>query len=119
MKIRGVGWAGSVAFVLVLLPSLIAAGEVRVMTSGGFEAPFLALVGPFERMIGYRIVLVTTSMGIGADWIPMRIRCGDAVDVVVLSDLVFSELVSEGLIAADSRTSLVCSAIAMAVRKNA
>jgi molybdate transport system substrate-binding protein len=89
------------------------------MTSGGFEAPFLALVAAFERTTGHRIVPVTTSMGVGADWIPTRIRRGDAADVVVLSDPVFSELVSEGRIAADSRTPLARSAIAMAVRKGA
>ena len=89
------------------------------MTSGGFEAPFLALVAAFERTTGHQIVPVTTSMGVGADWIPTRIRRGDAADVVVLSDPLFSELVSEGRIVADSRTPLARSAIAMAVRMGA
>jgi molybdate transport system substrate-binding protein len=89
------------------------------MTSGGFEAPFLRLVAAFERTTGHQIVPVTTSMGVGADWIPTRIRRGEAADVVVLSDPVFSELVSEGRIVANSRVPLARSAIAMAVRQGA
>jgi molybdate transport system substrate-binding protein len=119
MSIRSVGRAGAVLLLLAVPPNSAAAGEVRVMTSGGFEAPFLALVAAFERTTGHRVVPVTTSMGIGADWIPTRVRRGDAADVVVLSDPVFSELVSEGRIVADSRTALARSAIAMAVRRGA
>src|SRR5262245_7633011 len=101
MSLRVVAWARGAFLLLALLPTSAAAGEVLVMTSGGFEAPFLALVAAFERTTGHRISPVTTSMGVGADWIPTRIRRGDAADVVVLSDPVFSELVSEGRIAAD------------------
>jgi molybdate transport system substrate-binding protein len=119
MSIRAVGWARGVVLLLTLLPNSAVAGEIRVMTSGGFEAPFLALVAAFERATGHQVVPVTTSMGVGADWIPTRIRRGDAADVVVLSDPVFSELVSEGRIVADSRTPLARSAIAMAVRQGA
>src|SRR5262245_12477060 len=119
MRTRVVRWARGVALLLALLPNSVAAGEVRVMTSGGFEAAFLALVAAFERATGHHVVTVTTSMGIGADWIPTRIRRGDAADIVVLSDPVFSELVSERRIVADSRTPLARSAIAMAVRKGA
>jgi molybdate transport system substrate-binding protein len=119
MSTRVVGRAGVVLLLLALLPHAVAAGEIRVMTSGGFEAPFLALVSAFERTTGHRIVPVTTAMGVGADFIPTRIRRGDPVDVVVLSDPVFSDLVNEGRIVATSRTPLARSAIAMAVRKGA
>src|SRR5262245_46764124 len=106
MSIRSVGRAGALLLLLALLANSASAGEVQVMTSGGFEAPFLALVAAFERTTGHRVVPVTTSMGVGANWIPTRIRRGDAADLVVLSDPVFSELVSEGRIVAASRTAL-------------
>jgi molybdate transport system substrate-binding protein len=104
---------------LLLLTRAAGADEVRVMTSGAFEAPFLALIEGFERATGHRVITVTTSMGIGPDWIPTRIRRGEEVDVAVLSDPVFAELVTEGHIAAASRTPLARSAIGMAVRAGA
>jgi molybdate transport system substrate-binding protein len=93
--------------------------EVKVMTSGGFAAPFLALIEPFERATGHTVVAVTTSVGVGADAISSRIRRGEQADVVVLSTIAFDELVKEGRIVGESRVALARSAIGMAVRAGA
>ena len=95
------------------------ADEVRVMTSGGFAAPYLALVEPFERTTKHTVVTVTTSLGVGQDFIPSRIRRGEPADVVILSTATFDELVKEGRIVAESRVVLARSGIGMAVRAGA
>jgi molybdate transport system substrate-binding protein len=95
------------------------ADEVRVMTSGGFAAPYLAMVAPFERATTHKAVTVTTSLGVGADSIASRILGGEAADVLILSTAMFDELVKQGRIVADSRDVLARSAIGMAVRAGA
>jgi molybdate transport system substrate-binding protein len=95
------------------------AEEVRVMTTGGFAAPYLALISPFERTNGHTVNTVTTSTGLGEGSIPNRVRRGEPVDVVVLSDTAINELTKEGRIVADSRVPLVRSRIGMAVRSGA
>ena len=97
----------------------VRADEVRVMTTGGFAAPYLALVSPFERANQHTILTVTTSTGLGEGSIPNRVRRGEPVDVVVLSDTAIDELIKEGRIVADSRMPLVRSGIGMAVRAGA
>ena len=89
------------------------------MTSGGFAAPYLAMVGPFERSTRHKVVTVTTSVGVGHDSIASRIRRGELADVVVLSTVAFDELVKEGRIVGESRVALARSAIGMAVRAGA
>ncbi len=92
------------------------ADEVRVMTSGGFAAPHLELVSPFERATKHRVVTDATSTGIGEDSIASRLRRGEPVDVVILADAAIDELIKEGRIVAGSRVALARSAIGMAVR---
>jgi molybdate transport system substrate-binding protein len=95
------------------------ADEVRVMTSGGFEAPYRALIARFEKATKHTVVTVTTELGVGRDFIANRIRSGEPADVVVLSTVAFDELVREGRIVAESRVGLARSAIGMAVRAGA
>lgn len=97
----------------------VRADEIRVMTTGGVAAPYLALVSPFERTSNHTVVTVTTSTGLGEGSIPNRVRRGEPVDVVILSDAAIDELVKEGRIVADSRVPLVRSGIGMAVRAGA
>ena len=106
--------AGTLLFVVTLQ-----ADEVRVMTSGGFAAPHLELVSPFERATKHRVVTDATSTGLGEDSIPSRLRRGEPVDVVILADAALDELIKEGRVVADSRVALARSAIGMAVRAGA
>jgi molybdate transport system substrate-binding protein len=97
----------------------LGADEVRVMTSGGFAAPHLELVSPFESATRHRVVTDATSMGIGEDSIPSRLRRAEPVDVVILPNATLEELIQEGRIVADSRVALARSVIGMAVRAGA
>jgi molybdate transport system substrate-binding protein len=106
--------AGTLLFV-----GTLQADEVRVMTSGGFAAPHLQLISPFERATKHKVVTDATSTGIGEDSIPSRLRRGELVDVVILADAAIDELIKEGRIVAGSRVALARSGIGMAVRAGA
>src|SRR5688572_3859266 len=89
------------------------AEEVRVMTSGGTAAAYVALAPQFERATGHTVVTLATSTGIGPDSIASRVRRGDPVDVIILSRAGIDELVGEGKVVAASRVDLARSSIGM------
>ena len=95
------------------------ASEIRVMTSGVFTAPFLALIPQLERMSGKKMVTASTSIGTGENSIPNRLKRGEVVDVVIVADEVLREFIAAGLVLASSYTPLVRSIIGLAVRAGA
>ena len=95
------------------------AQEVRVMTSGGLAAPHLDLVSTFEQRTSQRVVTDAISTGVGQESIGSRVRRGDPVDVVMLSDTALADLIKEGRIVADSRVPIARSGIGVAVRAGA
>jgi molybdate transport system substrate-binding protein len=103
----------------MLLVATLRAEEVRVMTSGAFAAPHLALVSAFEGATKHKVITQATSTGIGDESISSRIRRGEPVDVVILTEAGLDELIKEGRIVPESRTALARSAIGMAVRAGA
>jgi molybdate transport system substrate-binding protein len=102
-----------------LLARPASAEEVRVMTSGGTAAAFVALAPQFERATGHTVVTLATSTGLGADSISSRVRRGELVDVIILSRAGIDELVGDGKVVAASRVDLARSSIGMAVRQGA
>jgi molybdate transport system substrate-binding protein len=113
---RGPARAASVLAALLWAVATVHAGEVTVMTSGGFTAPYRELSAQFERVTGERVTTAATSMGSGADSIPNRIRAGEAVDVVIVADAALDDLIREGLVVPGSKVPLARSGIGMAVR---
>jgi molybdate transport system substrate-binding protein len=93
--------------------------EIRVMSSGAYEAALLRLAPAFERVAHHKINLVATSMGVGPTLIQNRVRAGEAVDVLILADDHVNQLIKDGYIAATTRTLLAESSIGMAVRSGA
>ncbi len=95
-------------------------GEIRVMTSGGFTAPYNELIPEYERATQNKIVTAYgASMGNAPDSIPMRLQRGEPVDVVILAATALDELIKQGKVVAGSRVDLVRSSIGMAVRAGA
>jgi molybdate transport system substrate-binding protein len=90
--------------------------EIKVMSSGGFAAPLPELILGFESATHSKVVVITTSMGLGQNSIPNRIRSGESVDVVILPDEDLKVLIHDGLIITDTRVALANSRIGMAVR---
>lgn len=98
----------------------LSAEEIKVMTSGAFTAAYLELVPQFERATKYKVVTsYGASMGTAPDSIPMRMKRGEAVDVVILARPALDELASQGKVLPESRVDLVRSSIGMAVRSGA
>jgi molybdate transport system substrate-binding protein len=114
---RLTGFAAALA--IVSTASSIASGEIRVMTSGAFASAHETLSPGFAKRTGETIVTVATSMGLGADAIPSRVRRGEAVDVVILPEAGIDALIENGLILAGTKVTLARSAIGMAVRAGA
>lgn len=61
---------------------------------------------------------ITTEAAGGVD-VAKRVQAGEAVDIVVLANNAIAKLISDGKVLADSRTDLVKSGVAVAVRKGA
>jgi arylsulfatase A len=95
------------------------AGDVKVMTSGAFTAPYLQLSPQFERDAKEKVVTLTTTMGVGADSIPNRIARGEAVDVIIVAAASLDELIRDGRVVAGSKVDLARSDVGMAVRAGA
>ncbi len=111
--------------VSVIASVLLAAGgalaaEVKVMTSGGFTAPYNELTPEFERATGHKVsTAYGASQGGAPDSIPMRLQRGEPVDIVILAAPALDELIKQGKVVAGSRVDLVRSSIGMSVRAGA
>ena len=110
-----------VAFVLIWLgPVAAGAAEVRVMSSAGFKAAYLALASGFERETGHRLVNAWgPSMGETPQAVPNRIARGEPVDVVIGVREALVALAKDGKLVAASRADLARSLIGAAVRSGA
>ena len=98
----------------------VAADDIRVMTSGGFTAPYLELVPGFERTTSHKVVTTFGgSMGAGPETIPNRLQRGEPADVVILAAEALEDLVKQGKVVPGSRVDLVRSTIGMAVKAGA
>jgi molybdate transport system substrate-binding protein len=95
------------------------ASEFRVMTSGAFTAAHLALMPDLARVLKTKVVTASTSIGTGESSIPNRLKRGEVVDIVIVSDTMLKKFVEDGFVLAQGVTILARSIIAMAVRAGA
>lgn len=93
--------------------------EFRVMTSGAFTAAHLALIPQVEKLTGKKVVTASTSIGTGEMSIPSRLKRGEGVDIVIVSESVLRQFVADGLVLAEGLAVIARSTIAMAVRAGA
>jgi molybdate transport system substrate-binding protein len=102
---------------LALVAAATFAAEIKVMTSGGFTAPYQELTPLFEKATGHTVVTAYgASQGGAPDSIPSRLARGEAVDIVILAAPALEGLIRDGKVAAGSRVDLVRSAIGMSVK---
>ena len=102
---------------LAFLAAPLLAAEVKVMTSGGFTAPYQELTPQFEKATGHKVVTAYgASQGGAPDSIPSRLDRGEPVDIVILAAPALEGLIKQGKVVAGSRVDLVRSAIGMSVR---
>jgi molybdate transport system substrate-binding protein len=93
--------------------------EFRVMTSGAFTAAHLALIPELERLTQAKVVTASTSIGTGEMSIPSRLKRGEVVDIVIVSEGILRQFVAEGLVLAEGLKVVARSSIAFAVRAGA
>ena len=83
-----------VAFVVTHAAAQVS--DVRVMSSGATAPAYLQLVAQFESATKLKAVTLALSNGVGAANIATRVRGGEAVDVLFLSDGVMNDMIREG-----------------------
>jgi len=93
--------------------------EFRVMTSGAFTAAHLELIPRLERLTKKKVVTASTSIGTGENSIPNRLKRGEVVDIVIVSESVLREFINDGLVLAEGWAPVARSIIGMAVRAGA
>jgi molybdate transport system substrate-binding protein len=89
------------------------------MTSGASVAALIALQPALEAVTGGPVTLRSRSVGVGATWIPNRLRNGEAADVVIVADDLLRQCEAEGLVVAGSRIPIAHSRVGVAVRAGA
>jgi molybdate transport system substrate-binding protein len=89
------------------------------MTSGAFTAAHRALIPQLERLTQAKVVTASTSIGTGEMSIPNRLKRGEVVDIVIVSEGVLKQFVAEGLVLAEGLKVVARSSIAFAVRVGA
>jgi molybdate transport system substrate-binding protein len=94
--------------------------ELHVMSSAGFGAAYRELVPGWTRVSGAHVSTVYgPSIGTAPDAIPIRIRRGEPVDVVIMASPGLDALIARGEAIADSRVDLARSRVGVAVRAGA
>ena len=93
--------------------------EFRVMTSGAFTAAHLELIPQLERLTKKEVVTASTSIGTGENSIPSRLKRGEVVDIVIVSENVLRQFIKDDLVLAEGWASIARSTIGMAVRAGA
>jgi molybdate transport system substrate-binding protein len=96
------------------------AGELHVVSSGGFAQAYKDLSGPYERASGEHLVSEWgPSMGATKNAIPARLARGEQIDVVIMVGDALDKLMAEGRLEPGSKVVLANSPIACAVRHGA
>ena len=94
--------------------------QLKVITSGGFAAPFQEIQPEFEKASGVKVTVGRgASQGSGPDTIGAQLRRGVPADVVVMSREGLDDLIAEGRIVAGSDVNLGQTPLGASVRAGA
>ncbi|HLZ68101.1 MAG TPA: substrate-binding domain-containing protein [Aliidongia sp.] len=116
IKLRVLGFA----LAGLLTAATAGAAEVKVMSSGGFAAPYKALAPQFEQQTHDHLEIAWgPSMGTTHDAIPLRLERGEQVDVLIMVASALDDLVKQGKVVPASRVEIARSYIGMAVKAGA
>lgn len=110
----------SFAMAAVFVSSGVLFAQVKVITSGGFRAPFQQIQPEFEKATG---ITVTTTLGAsqgnGPNTIGAQLRRGVPADVVIMSREGLDGLIAEGRIVKGTDVDLAQTPLGMSVRAGA
>jgi molybdate transport system substrate-binding protein len=103
--------------VTILTGSATSFGQLNVIISGGFSAPYRELLPEFERTTGISVTTASgASQGNGPDTIGAQLGRGVPADVVILNRSGLSELIGQHRIVPRSDRDLASTPIGIAVR---
>src|SRR5437867_3034495 len=89
--------------------------EIKVLCSTGLKAVMEALVPEFERTTRRKVVMKYDT----AAALKQQIERGESFDLAVVTPPVMDDLIKQGKIAADTRTSIARTGMALAIRAGA
>ncbi|TFW16660.1 substrate-binding domain-containing protein [Duganella callida] len=108
------------ALAALALAATAQAGDLRIVSSGGFAQAYKELAPAYERGSGDQLQSAWgPSMGATANAIPARLARGEAIDVVIMVGEALDQLMAEGKLEPGSKVVLANSPIACAVRHGA
>jgi molybdate transport system substrate-binding protein len=113
MKLAAIAFMVSAIVAIIVVP--VGAGntaEIKVSLPASFKEPYNELVAAFEKSTGHNIVTTWS----GTVETPKRIAAGEVFDLVIIWEPTINELIKQGKLVADSRTTLAKSGIGIAVR---
>ena len=100
--------------------SVAKADTINVVSSGGFSEAYKVLGARFEAATGNKLnSMWGPSMGKTVDAVPQRMARGEDIDVLIMVGYALDQLIAQGKVLPDSRTSLGGAAIGMAVKQGA
>ena len=101
---------------MVLTQSLVTgATEIKVLCSNGIREVMRDLIPQFEKATGNKVAV---TFGLSAA-LKRQIDGGEPFDLAILTPSLIDDLVKRGTVAADSRTTLARSGIALGIRAGA
>jgi molybdate transport system substrate-binding protein len=104
-----------VTLTVLAQPGLASAAEIKVLCSNGIKAVMDELVPQFEQATKHKILI---RYGLSAA-LKRQIDAGEPFDIAVLTPPLIDDLVKQGKIAGDARTTLARSGMALAIRTGA
>lgn len=107
--------AALVAAVVLTHASAAGAEDIKVLCSNGFKAVFEELAPQFERATKHHVVV---TYGLAAA-LRQRIEGGEPFDLAILTPAAIDDLIKAGKVAADSRTTLARTGLALVIRAGA
>src|SRR4029077_15686237 len=100
---------------LVLLASMAAAADIRVLSVGAVHNAVRPLAAEFSKDTGHKIVFTVGSPAVVAQ----KIKDGEIFDAVIVSEPAMDRLDKEGIVNPESRVRLANTGIGVAVRAGA
>jgi molybdate transport system substrate-binding protein len=95
----------------VMAGGIVNAAEIKVVTTGAFQAALVELAPAFERSSGHKVVTIAA----GTEDITKRLRVGEALDIVIAPAPAIEGLLTQRLVLPDSRVEVARSGIGLAI----
>jgi molybdate transport system substrate-binding protein len=100
-----------------LLAGAARAEEIKVLTTGILKGAFAPITAEFERQTGHKVTMSWgPSSGSSPEASPVRVRSGEALDVLIMVDTGMDDLVRTGHFVAQHRRNVAVSRIGVAVK---